>query len=44
MENNNIIDNREKNSSKSDKLNKLIKNKKFLISKKLTQLFTIFFR
>ena len=27
MENNNIIDNRGKNSSKSDKLNKLIKNK-----------------
>ena len=41
MENKNIIDNREKNSSKSDKLNKLIKNKKFQIIFAVVVLFVV---
>lgn len=42
MENNNIIDNRGKNSgSKSDKLNKLIKNKKFQIIFAVVVLFVV---
>ncbi len=41
MENNNIIDNRGKNSCKSDKLNKLIKNKKFQIIFAVVVLFVV---